>query len=182
MAFSYNELVDKVDSYIRAQRERDTLLGRMLPASVFTPTLWHWERRAIARGAAWGVAMGFAPLPMQTLFALLACIWRRGNIPVGVISCWVSVPGYQIIAWPLQWWVGALLFRLLGWDSGASVPLIARSAQEFANGWEAGLAPLREISLPLLGAEFLFGCLVTCALLGLMVKGLILLVWRQTQP
>ncbi len=178
MAFSYNELVDRVDAYIRDQRARDTLLGRLLPASAFSPELWHWERRGISTGAAWGVAMGFAPLPMQTLFAILACVWRRANLPVGIISCWVSVPGYQIIVWPLQWWVGALLFRAMGCDSGASSALIARSAREFSKGWEAGLAPLQEISLPLLGAEFLFGCLVTCALLGLLVKGLILLIWR----
>ncbi len=179
MAFSYNQLVDRVDSYIRDQRARDTLLGRLLPPSVFSPALWRWERRGIATGAAWGVSTAFAPLPMQTLFAALACICRRGNIPIGVLSCWVSIPGYQIIVWPLQWWVGALLFRAVGWGSGASFTLIARSAREFSNGWQAGIAPLREISLPLLGAEFLFGCLVTCALLGLLVKGAILLIWRK---
>ncbi len=181
MAYSYNELVERVDSYIRDQRARDTLLGRLLPGSIFSPPLWRWERRGIASGAGWGVAMAFAPLPMQTLFAALACVWRRANIPIGIISCWVSVPGYQLIVWPLQWWVGALLFRAFGCDSGASIPLIANSAREFGNGWEAGIAPLREISLPLLGAEFLFGCLVTCTLLGLLVKGLILLIWRPAK-
>ncbi len=178
MAFSYNELVERVDAYIRDQRARDTLLGRLLPRSIFSPELWRWERRGIATGAAWGVATAFAPLPMQTLFAALACVWRRANIPVGVVSCWVSVPGYQIIVWPIQWWVGALLFRALGCGSGATFSLIARAARALSNGWEAGIAPLREISLSLLAAEFLFGCLVTCALLGFMVKSLILLIWR----
>ncbi len=178
MAFSYNELVDRVDTYIREQRARGTLLGRLLPRRIFAPRLWRWERRGVSTGAAWGVATAFAPLPLQTLFALIACVWRRGNIPIGVLACWVSIPGYQIIVWPLQWWVGALFFRALGYGSGASFTLIARSARQFAHGWEAGIAPLREISLPLLGGEFLFGCLVTCALLGLVVKGLILLIWR----
>ncbi len=178
MAFSYNELVDRVDSYIRDQRARDTLLGRLLPESVFSPALWHWERRGVATGAAWGVSMAFAPLPLQTFFAALACVWRRGNLPIGIASCWVSVPGYQIIVWPLQWWVGALLLRALGCGSGASSTLIAESARAFSQGWNAGIAPLHEISLPLLAAEFLLGCLVTCALLGFFLKALILLIWR----
>ncbi len=178
MAFSYNALVDKVDTYIRDQRARDTLLGRLLPETVFSPALWRWERRGVATGAAWGVAMALAPLPMQTLFAALACVWRRANLPIGIAACWVSIPGYQIIVWPIQWWIGALLFRAFGCGSGATFTLIARSAREFGNGWEAGIAPLREISLPLLGAEFLFGCLVTCTALWFAVKGLILLIWR----
>ncbi len=178
MAFSYNELVDKVDHYIREQRARGTLLGRLLPRRIFAPRLWRWERAGVATGAAWGVACAFAPLPLQTLFAALACVWRRGNIPIGVVSCWVSVPGYQIFIWPLQWWVGALLFRMVGFGSGATFSLIARSARQFSNGWEAGIAPLREISLPLLAGEFIAGCLITCALLGLLVRGLILLIWR----
>ncbi len=179
MAFSYNEVVERVDSYIRDQRARDTLLGRLLPKSVFSPELWRWERRGIATGAAWGVSMAFAPLPLQTLFAALACVWRRANLPIGIVSCWVSIPGYQIIVWPLQWWVGALFFRALGIGSGASFSGIAEVGRQSANGWEAMLASLREISLPLLGAEFLFGCLLTCTLLGLAVQSLILLLWRD---
>ncbi len=176
---TYNELVDRVDTYIRDQRARDTLLGRLLPARVFSPELWRWERRGIATGAAWGVATAFAPLPLQTLFAALACVWRRGNIPLGIVACWVSIPGYQIIVWPLQWWAGALLFRAEGHSSGASVTLMGDTIRKAAEGWEAALAPLSHISLPLLAAEFLVGCLVTCTLLGLLAKGLVLLLWRS---
>ncbi len=122
--------------------------------------------------------MSFAPLPLQTLFAAFACVWRRANLPVGIASCWVSVPGYQLIIWPIQWWVGALLFRAFGWGSGASFTLIGRAAREADKGWDAVLAPLREISLPLLAAEFLFGCLLTCVLLWFVVQRFILLIWR----
>ncbi len=175
---TYNDLVDRVDSYIRDQRARDTLLGRLLPPSIFSPELWRWERRGVATGAAWGVTMAFAPLPMQTLFAALACVWRRGNIPLGVVSCWVSVPGYQIIIWPLQWWVGALVFGASGVGAGPSFSLSGEVAPTMPRGWEAAVAPLRDVSLPLLAAEFLMGCLATCALLGFLVKGAILLFWR----
>ncbi len=175
---TYNALVDKVDAYIRDQRARDTLMGRLLPASVFSPELWRWERHGVATGAAWGVMMAFAPLPMQTLFAALACIWRRANLPIGIASCWVSIPGYQLIIWPLQWWVGALLLQPLGCGSGVSFERIAEAVQHYQEGWEAVVAPLRDISVPLMAVELLVGCLLTCALLGLAIKGLILLIWR----
>ncbi len=175
----YNELISRVDSYLRDQRARDTLLGRLMPSSVFAPALWRWERQSVANGAAWGISMAFAPLPMQTLFAALACIWRRANIPIGLITCWVSVPGYQLIAWPLQWWAGALLFCALGCDSGASIRTIRRCAEANGAGWDSMVLPLQEISLPLLAAEFLVGCLLTCTLLGLLVKGLVLMLWRN---
>ncbi len=176
---NYNALVDRVDACIRDQRSRGTLLGKLLPRSVFAPELWRWERRGIAEGAAWGVSMAFAPLPMQTLVAALCCVWRRANLPIGMASCWVSIPGYQLLVWPLQWWVGALLFRALGYGSGASSALIARMAAEADKGWEAMLAPLQELSLPLLAAEFLVGCLITCLLLWGLVRGLVLLLWRR---
>ncbi len=178
MGFSYNALVNRVDDYIRTQRARGTLLGRLLPRSVFSPELWLWERRGIAVGAAWGVTIAFAPLPMQTLFAALACVWRRANLPFGILSCWVSIPGYQLLVWPLQWWVGALLFRFFGCDSGASASVISEAASQLGNGWAAIWAPLREISLPLLMAEFLFGCLVTCTALWFLTQWFILLIWR----
>ncbi len=176
---NYNALVDRVDAWIRDQRRRDTLLGRLLPANVFTPELWRWERSAVSAGAAWGVSMAFAPLPMQTLFAALACVWRRANLPIGIASCWVSIPGYQLIVWPLQWWVGALLFRALGCGSGASAELIGLMAERADLGFAAMLEPLRHLSLPLLAAEFLFGCLASCVLLWFAVRSAVLLLWRK---
>ncbi len=178
MAFSYNALVDRVDAYVREQRARGTLLGRLLPRRIFAPRLWRWEREGVATGAAWGAAIAIAPLPLQTLFAAIACVWRRGNLPIGMAACWISFPGYQIVAWPLQWWVGATVFRALDFGSGTSFSLIAHAARQFGQGWEAVLAPLRGISLPLLAGELLLGCAITCTVLGLLVNVLVLLVWR----
>ncbi len=175
---TYNALVDKVDAYIRDQRARGTVVGRLLPRRIFAPRLWRWEREGVATGAGWGVAVAFAPLPLQTIFAAAACVWRRGNIPLGVLACWASFPGYQVFAWPIQWYVGALLFRALDFGSGASFPLIAHAVRQLPQGWEAVVAPLRGISLPLLAGELIVGCFVTCAILGLLVRALVLLIWR----
>ncbi len=40
MAFSYNKLVERVDAYIRDQRARDTLLGRLFAEIVFNAARW----------------------------------------------------------------------------------------------------------------------------------------------
>ncbi len=181
MKFSYNALVERVDASIREQRRRRSLLGRLLPRRVFAPSLWRWERGSVANGVAWGVACALAPLPLQTLFAALACVWRRGNIPMGILACWLSIPGYQIVAWPLQWWVGAELLRVLDLGSGASFELIGEAVEHFADSYEAVLAPLQQISLPLLAAEFLLGCALTCALAGMLARSLVLLCWRDTR-
>ncbi len=178
MKFSYNTLVDRVDAAIREQRQRRTLMGRLLPRRVFAPALWRRERDSVATGVAWGVVCALAPLPMQSLFAILACIWRRGNIPMGFLACWLSIPGYQLIAWPLQWWVGAELLRVVDLSSGASFALIGEAVGHVAEGYRAMLAPLRQISLPLLAAEFLLGCAITCALAGMLARSLVLLCWR----
>ncbi len=179
MKFSYNKLVGRVDTAIREQRRQRTLLGRLLPARVFAPALWQWEREAVATGVGWGVVCALAPLPLQSLFAIFACIWRRGNIPLGYLACWLSFPGYQVIAWPLQWWVGAAIMRSVNLGSGASIRLIGEAMGHFAQGYEAVLAPLHAISLPLLAVEFLLGCAITCAVAGMLARHLVLLCWKQ---
>ncbi len=181
MKFSYNALVDRVDAALREQWRRRTFLGRMLPRRVFARSLWRWEREGVATGVCWGAICALAPLPLQSLFAIAACVWRRGNIPMGYLACWLSVPGYQIIAWPLQWWVGAELLRVLNLGSGASFALIGQAMQNFNHGYEAVLTPLRSISMPLLAAEFLLGCAITCTLAGMLARALVLLCWRAKQ-
>ncbi len=179
MKFSYNALVERVDAAIREQRRRRSLVGRLLPRRVFEPALWRWERGAVATGVAWGVACAIAPLPLQSLFAIAACVWRRGNIPLGYLACWLSFPGYQVIAWPLQWYVGAVVMRALGLGSGAGFSLIAGAMGHYNEGYEAVMAPLRAISLPLLAVEFLLGCALSCAAAGWLARSLVLLCWRR---
>lgn len=179
---SYNELVHRVDLYLRRKREHSSLYAWLLPSSLFREELWQWNRRSAAMGAAWGVFWAFAPAPLQTIFATLCCIRWKGNVPLGVVCCWLSFPGYQILAWPLQWWVGA---RVLGWifphlTSGATPALIRRAVQEFPNGWERVQAELAEVDIPMLLPEFLLGCLLTCSGAALLTYFLFLNIRRRS--
>lgn len=179
MKFSYNGLVRKVDDYLRKKRSTSRLWSALLPEKLFTPALWLWEPRSVAIGSAWGVSWALAPVPMQTIFAVLSSVWTRGNIPMSVLSCWISFPGYQVFLWPLQWWVGAKLLSALNHHSGVDMELIRAAAQVAPQGIAAVLGVFGQINMPLLCLELLVGCLVTSAVLGGMVYGLIRLLWRK---
>jgi len=166
LAHAYNKFVKRADAYLRGRRAAGKWESH-LPARIFDAHYWVWDQGSIARGAAWGAALAVAPLPMQSFFALMACLWRRGNIPVGMLACWISFPGYQIFVWPLQWALGAFLMREgLALDSGADWALIERSAQASSESWSAALACFKSVNPLLLALELLLGCLLSSLALG----------------
>lgn len=178
MPLSYNALVRKADAYLREQRDSNRFLRAILPLRLFDEHLWLWERRSVAVGLGWGVAWAIAPVPLQTIFAALCSLWRRGNIPVSVAAGWISFPGYQVFAWPLQWWVGATILSALGTGSHTTWEKIHDAAVLLAEGWDAALPALEGIDLPLLAVELLLGCAVTCVAAGFAAYLLTLLIWR----
>ncbi len=179
MKFNYNSLVYKVDAYLRRKRQESRLWRIALPEKLFSPSLWEFEPRSVATGAAWGVSWALAPVPMQTIFAILSSVWTRGNIPMSVLACWISFPGYQIVVWPLQWYVGALVMRGLSLGSGVDMELMREAARAIPQGMGAVMAQFNHVNTLILCAEFLIGCLLTCAFTGAMVYGCIILLWRQ---
>lgn len=178
MKFNYNNLVTRVDTYLRTQRSNSRVWRAMLPEKLFNPSLWLWEPQGVAIGSAWGVFWALAPVPMQTIFAVLSSMITRGNIPISVVSCWISIPGYQVILWPLQWWVGALILSSLSLSSGVDMNLIRAAAEQAPQGVGAMLQVLGQINLWLLGAELLLGCLITSAAAALLIYSIIRLLWR----
>lgn len=180
MKFNYNKLVQKVDAYLRKKRAASRLWAVMLPESLFRPELWLWEKSSVARGAAWGTSWALAPVPMQTIFAVLSSIRTRGNIPMSVLSCCISFPGYQLVAWPLQWYAGSVLLGWLGLSSGVDMELMRScAAAATTEGWGAALQELKEVNLLRLCAELLIGCAVTCAATGSVAYSLVMLFWRK---
>ncbi len=169
----YNKLVLRTQEYLIKRREQGKW-ERFLPERIFDPQLWLWDQRSLAVGIGWGAALAITPVPMQSLFAAFICLWVRGNVPIGILACWLSFPGYQVIAWPLQWALGAYLLRELSpWTSGTSYQLIAEAAAHWNRGKESIEILLQGIHLPTLIAEFLIGCVLSSALLGLLFYGLI---------
>lgn len=181
MKFNYNSLVTRVDSYLREKRSKSRLWEILLPRQLFTPELWLWEPRGVAIGSGWGVFWALAPVPMQTIFAVISSAANRGNVPMSVLTCWISVPGYQIILWPLQWWVGAIILNSMSCGSGVDMELIRTAAATAPQGVSAVLEVLGRINLWALGAELLLGCLITCTAAGVLVYGLIRMLWRTKQ-
>lgn len=54
--------------------------------------LWGIRRRTVVPAFALGVFIAFQPVPGHTLIALAMAILLRVNIPVAVLSCWLSNP------------------------------------------------------------------------------------------
>lgn len=179
MKFSYNGLVTKVDTYLREKRSRSRLWRILLPEQLFRPELWLWESRGVATGSAWGVFWALAPVPMQTIFAVLSSAGMRGNVPMSVLTCWISIPGYQVILWPLQWWVGAAVLSSINIGSGVDMELIRTAAAMATHGFNAVIDVLGQINLWMLCLELLLGCLVTCTAAAALVYCIIRLLWRE---
>ncbi len=164
--YTYNALVRRAHAYLVLRRRRGTW-ERHLPTRIFDPQLWLWERRSIARGVGWGSALAITPIPLQSLSAAFMCLWVRGNVPMAMLSCWISFPGYQIVAWPLQWALGAFLLSCVGVSgSGMTLGHLSEIVQQWHLGWEGMLAGVVGLSFPLFVFEFLLGCLVSALVLG----------------
>lgn len=170
--FSYTALVRKADAYLRRQREQSRFFRLLLPLSLFNEQLWLRKREGIARGAACGVFWALAPVPMQTIFAAISALKLRGNMPIAIVTCWISIPGYQLIAWPLQWWLGAELFQMMGAASGASMQTAKQAAQLLCESPHLLPTAFSHIHLPTLGAEFIVGCLLSCTAIAFLAYGL----------
>ncbi len=80
-----------------------------------------------------GAAAAIAPLPMQSLWGVFACLWRKGNIPVAILMAWLSPSRLYLFAIPAQWWLGWFLFSILGFPtSGANWEMLKAGVQQWS--------------------------------------------------
>lgn len=56
------------------------------------PNLLHINRQSISLAVAIGVFCAFLPIPGQTIMAILLCYQLRANLPLGIITIWISNP------------------------------------------------------------------------------------------
>lgn len=125
------------------------------------PRLWHLNRRSVAGAVALGLFLGFMPIVGQMFLAALGAIWLRFNMPIAVMSVWISNPftmapifffSYKVGAWLLQIPVGTHRFT----------PSLQWFGNEFLTIWQ-----------PLLLGSVICGLLA--ALCGVL---LVRLAWR----
>ncbi|WP_374349052.1 DUF2062 domain-containing protein [Chitinimonas sp.] len=93
--------------------KQETLAGNRLLARfapwLQAPALWQLNRRAIAGGAAIGLACAMIPGPLQLLGATLACCLFRVNLPVAALGTLVSNPLTIVPLYLLAYYLGSLL-------------------------------------------------------------------------
>lgn len=160
------------------KRSRSRVWRWMLPERIFTPELWLPDARGISLGAAFGVFWALAPVPMQSVFAALSALWSRANIPAAIVCCWISFPGYQLIVWPLQWWLGHLMLSPFGCATEVHAAQIKQAAAHALAGDYAAIDSLTSGQLPGMAAELLLGCLLSCCAVFVLIWGLCSLLFR----
>jgi uncharacterized protein (DUF2062 family) len=105
------------------------------------PGLWRFNRRAVARGAAVGLFVGFMIPVAQTPIAALAAVPTRGNVAIAALATFITNPfttpaillgAYETGSWLLQQKQAAIarvapdewLGRTIDWLSGLALPTI----------------------------------------------------------
>lgn len=85
------------------------------------PDLWHLTRRSTAGGVAIGLFCAFIPIPVQMFFAAGFAILFSVNLPLAVISVWITNPvtfapififAYELGTWLLNEPVKQIAFEL----------------------------------------------------------------------
>lgn len=92
------QAIDAQSQALPADGGAQKIVGKQVPfRQCFDSVYWSWNRQSVATGAGWGAAAAIAPLPMQSLWGVFACLWRKGNIPVAILMAWLSPPGFTFL-------------------------------------------------------------------------------------
>jgi uncharacterized protein (DUF2062 family) len=114
------------------------------------PAYWSLNRRNVARAFAVGLFIGYIPLPLQGLLAIVFAALLRLNIPAAVAGTALVNPFTMMPIYLFSYWVGC---KLLGMDA---------TPVAFEISWEWLAQNLLPIWKP-----FLLGCLVMALLTSL---------------
>lgn len=71
------------------------------------PNLFHINRRSICGGVAIGLFCAWIPIPSQLIWAGIMAIWLRKNLPVAVLSTWITNPITVPPMFYFAYWVGS---------------------------------------------------------------------------
>lgn len=78
-------------------------------ALLHDPALIVPHRRGVARGFAVGLFWAFMPVPGQSIFAAVSCIWLRVNVLVAMATTWITNPFTAVPIVLTAHWIGALI-------------------------------------------------------------------------
>ena len=125
--------------------------------------LWQIRRKTVVPAFALGAFFAFMPFPGHPVWAMLAALWRRVNIPVAAITTLVSNPVTMPVMYYAAYRVGAYLLR------------IPPEPIEFEMSLTWVTEVLVEIWQPML-----LGCILLGAIASLIAYAVLDLLWRRS--
>jgi len=123
--------------------------------------LWRLNRRSLTGGLTLGVFLAWMPMPFQMLAAALLAIVLRVNLPIAVVTVWISNP----LTWAPMYWFA---YRV-----GTSVLGVPSVGARFVPEWSWFIDELVRIWQPLLA-----GCLLLASVSAVATWVLIQVIWR----
>jgi uncharacterized protein len=81
------------------------------------PSLWHMNRRSMARALGLGLFAAFVVPIGQIVLAAFLAIPARANVPVAIGATFVTNPFTFAPIWAGAWWTGDCLLSPLGFES-----------------------------------------------------------------
>lgn len=93
------------------QRMRENKYLRLFGERLHEPGLWHLNRRTAAGAVGLGLFIAFVPVPIHTWMAIFGAIWLRVNLPLTVLTIFITNPvtippffyfSYKVGAWLLS--------------------------------------------------------------------------------
>lgn len=135
---------------------------RFLGTLLHEPNLWHINRHSVSRAILLGVFWCMIPMPFQSVPAALTAIWFNANLPLTLVTLWISNPVTMPPIFYLAYAVGVFV---LGQPS---------EAESFQLSWEWISERLIEVGVPLY-----IGSLIMGVSLSLSSYLLIQYLWRR---
>lgn len=133
-----------------------------LGESIHQSSLWHMNRRTVAKAFAIGLFCTWIPMPLQTVIAALLAIYYRAHLPLSVALVFITNP---ITIPPMFYFAYRLGSLMLGMEP-ETVPMDL--------SWEWLTTTLGHIWEPLL-----FGCLILGVLSSVAGYFIIHSLWRK---
>ncbi|MFM9882849.1 MAG: DUF2062 domain-containing protein [Burkholderiales bacterium] len=121
-------------------------------------SLWHVNRKSVARGFAIGIFFGLLAPIAQILFAGIAAFALRANLPVAALATLISNPFTIVPLYILAYHVGV---TLLGYDANeTAITSMVNNLPSSPSAFAAWMGDLAEAATPL------FAGLATMAVAG----------------
>ncbi|MCW1912610.1 DUF2062 domain-containing protein [Luteolibacter sp. GHJ8] len=110
----YLWLVRRAYRALRHPRLRHREWWQDVTHALFERRLWMPCRDTVASGLAIGMFFAVMPVPLQMLFAGVAAMKFRANVPIAMTCCWLSNPVTNLPLFLGQFWLGAKISQTLG--------------------------------------------------------------------